>query len=192
MCPPAPYNVVDIEITSYLQTSGYASAYQHLHVEETDVIFPIQMFIDKTHLNDLGQLHLEPVIFTFTLFNQETKNWACAWHPLGYVNDLDVMSSAQKSSKKQGSSAIDYHRIMGIVLQSLVLSQVKGRFTFQFPFGGEGILNLKFPVAFVIGDIKGQNALRGMYIMGLVVKEFTGPVTVPLRTVTTQMSSATG
>ena len=72
--PPAPYNVVDIEITSYLQTSGYTSAYQHLHVEETDVIFPIQMITDKTHLNDLIRLHLEPMIFTFTLFNQESKN----------------------------------------------------------------------------------------------------------------------
>ena len=52
---------VDVQISSYLYTSGFASAYEHLHVDQKDVIFPIQMFFDKTRLNDLGKLPLEPV-----------------------------------------------------------------------------------------------------------------------------------
>ena len=63
----------DTAIKSCMDTSSYVSAYQHLHVNAEDIIFPIQLFIDKTHINEQARLKLEPVIFTFTLFNQETK-----------------------------------------------------------------------------------------------------------------------
>jgi hypothetical protein len=38
-----------------------------------------------------------------------------------------------------------------------------GCFPYEFPFGGAGKLNLKFPVSYVIGDIKGLSTLCGMY-----------------------------
>jgi hypothetical protein len=89
---------------------------------------------------------LEPMMFTFTFFSQETKNNSNAWWPLGYVNDLDVMSSAQKASQHPGQAMWDYHSIMATILSSFICIQDEGHFPFEFPFGDLGMLNLKFPV----------------------------------------------
>jgi hypothetical protein len=79
------------------------------------------------------------------------------------VNDLDVMSSAQKASQCPGQAMRDYHSIMATILSSFIRVQDEGRFPFEFPFGDLGVLNLKFPVSYVIGDIKGLSVLCGFY-----------------------------
>jgi hypothetical protein len=127
------------------------------------VIFPVEFFIDKSQVSENGWLHLELVMFTFSFFPQETKNISSAWHPLGYVNDLDVMSSAQKSSQKRGDPARDYHKIMDVILSSVVDLQSSGSIPLQLPFGNEGNLNMQFPISYIIGDIKGLSLLCGMY-----------------------------
>jgi hypothetical protein len=132
-------------------------------IDTDDVLFPIEFFIDKSHVSEKGHLHLEPVMFTFTLFSEATKNLSSVWRLLGYVNDLDAMSSAQKSRQVLGESVRDYHSIMDVILSSFVEEQHMGCFPYEFPFGGAGKLNLKFPVSYVIGDIKGLSTLCGMY-----------------------------
>jgi hypothetical protein len=52
---------------------------------------------------------------------------------------------------------------MNVILSSFTELQSLGCFPFQFPFGNDGIVNLQFPVSYIIGDIKGLSLLCGLY-----------------------------
>ena len=52
--------------------------------------------VDKTHTDWKGKLCLEPVHFSLSIFNKETrKKDYTAWRCLGFVNDLDAYSSSR-------------------------------------------------------------------------------------------------
>ena len=75
--------------------SWYENAYKYYETkfgsDPTRVICGIILSIDKTHTDVKGKLCLEPVKFSLTLFNTETRRKNIhAWRRLGYINDLDV------------------------------------------------------------------------------------------------------
>ena len=70
--PPLPVGADDI-IESFVHTTSYRSAYRRLVEQASDIIFPIQFFIDKSHVTENGKLHLEPVLFTFTFFLRKLR-----------------------------------------------------------------------------------------------------------------------
>jgi hypothetical protein len=74
-CLPPDFDVIE----TFLHTLSYCSAFRRLHIAKNDVIFPIELFIDKSQVSENGHLHLELVMFTFTFFSQETKNHSKAW-----------------------------------------------------------------------------------------------------------------
>jgi len=45
---------------------------------------------------------LEPLSFTFTIFNRECQCRSEAWHVLGYVPDLEMKSCAYKAKQRLG------------------------------------------------------------------------------------------
>ena len=60
------------------------------------VICGIILTVDKTHTDGKGKLCLEPVQFSLSIFNTETrKKNQSAWKCLGFVNDLDAYVNAQ-------------------------------------------------------------------------------------------------
>ena len=60
------------------------------------VICGIILTVDKTHTDAKGKLCLEPVQFTLSIFNTETrKTNKSAWKCLGFINDLDAYVNAQ-------------------------------------------------------------------------------------------------
>jgi hypothetical protein len=63
-----------------------------------DVLCPIILFIDKTHVDNFSKWSLEPVLFTLGLFNRKTRNLSEAWRPLGLVTNTIRMSSASKAA----------------------------------------------------------------------------------------------
>jgi len=48
----------------------------------TDVLCALIFFIDKTHTDVQGKLNVEPVQFTFSIFNLKTCNQVHAWRTL--------------------------------------------------------------------------------------------------------------
>ena len=72
------------------------------------VICGIILSIDKTHTDVKGKLCLEPVKFSLSIFNTETRRKKySAWRRLGYINDLD----AYRISKIFENESSDYSNV---------------------------------------------------------------------------------
>ena len=76
--------------------------------EKNRVICGIILSIDKTHTDVKGKLCLEPVKFSLSIFNTETRRKKySAWRRLGYINDLD----AYRISKIFENESSDYSNV---------------------------------------------------------------------------------
>ena len=78
----------------------YQSAYRYFNskygVDKNRVICGIILTVDKTHTDWKGKLCLEPVHFTLSIFNTDTrKRKYSAWRCLGFVNDLDTYTGSK-------------------------------------------------------------------------------------------------
>jgi len=88
------------------------------------------MYCDKTGTDVYQHAGLEPVSFTFTIFNQECQYKSEAWHVLGYIPDLDMKSSAYKTkqrlgAKGKGRPCCNYHTCLSQIQQSYLKFQGK-------------------------------------------------------------------
>jgi len=50
-----------------------------------DVFMGVVLYIDGTMLGNFTNAKLEPVMFSLSIFNRETRNQSFAWRPLGYI-----------------------------------------------------------------------------------------------------------
>lgn len=87
-------------ISDIRDSEWYKCAYEHynekLGSNKNRVICGIILTVDKTHTDWKGKLCLEPVHFSLSIFNKETrKKDYTAWRCLGFVNDLDAYSSSR-------------------------------------------------------------------------------------------------
>ena len=72
--------------------------------EKNRVICGIILTVDKTHTDSKGKLCLEPVKFSLTLFNTETRRKKKqAWKRLGYINDLDAYRISKLFENEKGN-----------------------------------------------------------------------------------------
>jgi len=163
----------------------YKSATIRLCINKEDVLCPIILFIDTTHLDKLSKWSLEPVLFTLGIFNRKTRNLSTAWRPLGLVTNTTRMSSATRAQfgkryvKKtepkdqimhtyftftKSQNMQNYHRILKVILEDLVTCQKSGGLPTTLKIGNSTIkCCLKVPVAFVVGDCEGSDKLCGRY-----------------------------
>jgi hypothetical protein len=72
----------------------FKAAVVHLCHNNTDILCPIILFIDKTQVDKFSKWTLEPVLFTLGIFNRATRNLSQAWRPLGLITNTLRMSSA--------------------------------------------------------------------------------------------------
>jgi len=75
--------------------------------DEPFLILGVVMYCDKTGTEVYQHAGLEPVSFTFTIFNQECRYKSEAWHVLGYIPDLDmkvqcIQNQAEIRSQRKG------------------------------------------------------------------------------------------
>ena len=59
-------------------------------------VIPIVLYMDKTGLDKMNRIAMEPVILMLGLLNRKTRNLDCAKRLLGYLPDLELKSSAEK------------------------------------------------------------------------------------------------
>ena len=88
------------KISEIQDSEWYMSTYQYYNkkmgMDKNRVICGIILTVDKTHTDWKGKLCLEPVQFTLSIFNTETrKKKASAWKCLGFINDLDAYRSSK-------------------------------------------------------------------------------------------------
>ena len=75
--------------------------------ERNRVICGIILSIDKTHTDVKGKLCLEPVKFSLSIFNTETRRKKySAWRRLGYINDLDTYRISKIFGKESSTDNI--------------------------------------------------------------------------------------
>ena len=99
-----PSNSNKNNISEIIHSDWYKCAQQHYEKEkghdESRVICGIILAIDKTHTDNHGNLCLEGINFTLSIFNTETRRSKYrAWRCLGFVNDLNANYDGKYDNK---------------------------------------------------------------------------------------------
>jgi hypothetical protein len=87
-------------------------------------IIGLLIYVDKTHTDGKGRFCLEPVIALLTLLNSETRAQFVSQICLGYINDLDLSSTAHKTTSvrtadDKGRSCRNWHKQMDVILEPI-------------------------------------------------------------------------
>lgn len=142
----------------------------------------IVLTIDKTHTDSRGKLCLEPVQFTLSIFNTNTrKRKSSAWKCLGFINDLEVDVNSRNHKKpinvskeennvkkliygKSTLKSISYHRILAAILKSVKGVQKDGLYwDIRLPSGEKRKVHFVFPLCLCVVDMKGARQICGSY-----------------------------
>jgi hypothetical protein len=128
----------------------------------TDFLVPICFACDEAQVSGSGNSACWPLMFSTTLFNQKLRNQPIAWRPLGYIYDLTIEES---NSMKAGQSIhLKYQRLHAIfeaILETLLEAQQPHVLdNIVLTLGGiTKRVNLKVPIAFIIGDMQGGDKI---------------------------------
>ena len=110
---------VNNEISEIQDSEWFRSAEKYyerkLGSDPFRVICGIILTVDKTHTDAKGKLCLEPVQFTLSIFNTETrKTNKSAWKCLGFINDLDAYVNAQYHIEVYNGNNVNVNNIINI------------------------------------------------------------------------------
>ena len=84
----------------------YQQMWTHLMKNaNSEVLLPIILYIDKTHIDRAGRFTLEPVMFTLSIFNEKARRHHRCWRLLGYINKVEThQTTNQRKSGVKGQS----------------------------------------------------------------------------------------
>ena len=138
-------------------------------------LIPLLFYIDKTGTDMMCRYSLEPLLFTLGLFRRAMRMTSSAWRHLGFVPDLDQISSAQRKETRKtqtgkGRTCRNYHKCIQELLRDLLLihNRKSGSdsdaghvpIPLRLRLGDEiHWVNAYLPVAYVIGDNKSNDYL---------------------------------
>ena len=135
----------------------------HVTVQWRDLLVPIILFINKTHVDEKGRLTLEPVSFTLGIFKKEVRNHPFAWRPLGYATTPDTKTPFQK--------LCDYHFVLQHIFASLLIAQKAEGIAWTLPYKGQNHhVVMKIPILCILGGTEGHDKLCGRYANRTLVK----------------------
>ena len=144
-----PEDLVDI-----LDGDVCRAAYRFYCKSANDLLVPIILFIDKTHVDNNGRLTLEPVCLTLGIFKKEYRRQPEFWRTLGFVN------TGRRGADKKVQ---DYHYVLAHILQSYKDAQsmdLRWNLTYK---GKCHEVSLKIPLLYVVGDTEGHDKLCGHF-----------------------------
>ena len=143
----------------------YEQAYSTMVKDPSkDFLLPIIFAMDKTTISNSASMSVYPVMFTTTIFDCGTRNKAHAWHPLGYIPiEKNYYSKAQWKKMDRVLKSQRENQLYEIVLQSFKQAQKDGELdNVELRLGDQiKMVNLKVPLAFIIGDIQGGDGICG-------------------------------
>ena len=158
--PPGPHSV-DFQIKDINDAQLYRDAFEtHVLVPGTDLLVPLILFIDKTHVDEKGTHRLEPVSFTLGIFKKEVRALDHAWRPLGYVMNQSNIKAEVDAVQK----ARDYHFVLKEIFASLAKVQHSAGVAWNISYHGQNHdCTLKLPILCVVGDTEGHDMMCGHY-----------------------------
>jgi hypothetical protein len=137
----------------------YDMAYENLVKDPTkDFMTCLILQMDKTTVSENADLHSHPVLFTLSCFDLETRNKAEAWRPLGYLPiERCYYSKSQWLLFTAGQKHVRFQQMCNVLLKEVIEAQAPGGLDDVLLRLGpyEKVVNLKIPVAFIIGDAQG-------------------------------------
>ena len=154
----------------------YDMAYANLVTDPNkDFLACIIMQMDKTTVSEAAHLHSHPVMFTLSCFNLERRNQTEAWRPLGFIPiESNYYSSAQWKKFTANQKHVRFQQMCNILLKELIAAQVPGALDNVVLSLGpyEKLVNLKIPVAFIIGDAQGGDFIcsRSLTYNGMIAE----------------------
>ena len=145
----------------------YKRAHQHCCKEPNDFLVPLIFAYDETTVQRTNRkVTATPLLFTTSIFSQALRNTKTVWRPLGFVYNLGNIESkaqAKAASRENHLKNERYQALFQPLLADLINIQ-KGVDTslnnIQLSIGGiTKTVNIKVPVAFIIGDMVGGDKL---------------------------------
>ena len=129
---------------------------------DTEVLIPIQLYMDETTLDAYSKLSLHPLVMTLLIFNRTTRNLSSSWRTLGYIPNFDALFGNKKYSVDVKHN--DFHFCLRYLLDGphKVISYSEG---YDWSFNFKTFPNhnykrkIKFVLGNVLGDAKGANVL---------------------------------
>jgi hypothetical protein len=146
----------------------WKNAREHECTGDTDMLWPLIMFIDGMKVDNLsGKLKLEPISFTFSRFHRWVRNQDNAWRTWAYMEEVKqplISDDDEELSVSPKERLQEYHDILTFLLKDLKKIQREG-FPWTLDLGGEckHKVILKMPLQFVIGDCEGHDKLLGRF-----------------------------
>jgi hypothetical protein len=142
----------------------WSSAAEMECITESEVLWPLIMFIDGMKISNMGTLRLEPITFTFSRFKRHIRNQENAWRTAAFIEEVHQRRGEEKISAKDKLQ--DYHDILNFIFSDLSTLQKSG-ITWSFPDQCGELSNrkvvLKLPIQLIIGDCEGHDKLCGRY-----------------------------
>ena len=134
------------------------------------------LYIDKTRNDTKGRFCLEPVILYLTILDRETCAKYTAQILLGYINDMDLSSSAYKKStnshpENKGQSCRNYHRqLRAMLLEVIEMQNVHNLYRAKIWIFDKNasiyhnqVCKLLPFIVFIQGDAKSQDNIVGRF-----------------------------
>jgi hypothetical protein len=159
---PSTINIIaDVDTGSL-----FCSAYPELCNEPNDVLCPLIMYLDCISIDQHGRCSLESGYVTLGIWNLSTRNKAKAWHPLGYIPNLYLLSKNDNKFWMNSVTKLQmYHKIIDAMLELVAKLQSKGSIPFSFTYHRKGYnVNLKVFLMVVIGDTEEHDKLCGWLV----------------------------
>ena len=144
--------------------SVFQNTAKRVCLKQDDLCLGIKLFIDATHTDIHGNWMLDPVMFTFTFFNNEVTKSESAWRPLGFITEFGQHKIKNGKSISSSEKLQDFHSQLKIIFSSLKECQEKGGFLWDLDFRNRTFrVNMKPIILLIVGDAQGNHKLAGMY-----------------------------
>ena len=150
------------------QSDYYVETIKKLNLgdQSTDVLVPLQIYMDATTLDNYAKLLLHPIVITLLIYNRTTRNLSMTWRTLGYIPNFNEIYKKSRLSTEQKDG--DFHFCLRYLLSGIkkLQSREEGyKWTFKFDKYGNTTYerNLHFKIANVLGDAEGLDKLCSRY-----------------------------
>jgi hypothetical protein len=126
----------------------------------------VSILIDGAHLDNLGRMCVEPVIMELLALSSKLRRTDISKVLLGFLPPNPLLTAKKieeaKSKKTKHNHLEFYHKAVKVVHNDL-LHLEKNNDGLQIDIPGLGLVYLHVRLAFVVGDIKGQNPMACRY-----------------------------
>ena len=146
---------------------AYIESKRETWVDGLDLLCPVVIYIDETHVTSNGRVKVTPVLMACGLLNKNVRYLQENIKPLAYIPRHDTDSSAMKdrSDKGVGRAVRNFHKLMSVVTRSLedMKKELLKTRTIIRIGNMHRRMRLHCPVAFFVGDAKQQDIVAGRY-----------------------------